>query len=65
MDLDQAAPSCADPERFVRGGTALTTFYLLMRGGRIEIPLQAGHHRSARETPFKWRVAGGPMMAQH
>ena len=22
-----------------------------------------GHHRHASETPFKWRFAGGPMMA--
>ena len=22
-----------------------------------------GHHRPASETPFKWRFAGGPMMA--
>ena len=65
MDLDQAAPSYADPECFVRGGTTLTTFYLLMREGAIEIPLQAGHHRPARETPFKWRFAGEPMMALH
>ena len=24
-----------------------------------------GHHRPASETPFNWRFAGGPMMAQH
>ena len=23
----------------------------------------SGHHRHASDTPFKWRVAGGPMMA--
>ena len=23
-----------------------------------------GHHRHASETPFQWRFAGGPMMAQ-
>ena len=23
-----------------------------------------GHHRQASETPFKWRFAGGPMMAR-
>ena len=23
-----------------------------------------GHHRHASETPFKWRFAGGPMMAR-
>ena len=29
------------------------------------MPLLAGHQRPANETPFKWRFAGGPMMAQH
>ena len=28
-----------------------------MRGGRIQIPLSAGHHRPVSETPFKWRFA--------
>ena len=23
-----------------------------------------GHHQHASETPFKWRFAGGPMMAR-
>ena len=32
---------------------------------RFQITLKAGHHRPASETPFKWRFAGGPMMAQH
>ena len=31
----------------------------------LEIPLKAGHHRSASETPFQWHFAGAPMMAQH
>ena len=35
------------------------------RRKRIQIPLKMGHHRPASETPFKWRFAGGPMMAQH
>ena len=25
-----------------------------MRGGRIQIPLLAGHHRPASDTPFQW-----------
>ena len=29
------------------------------------LPLLAGHQRPASETPFKWRVAVGPMMTQH
>ena len=40
-------------------------FFSLMRGGGIQIPLLAGHQRPAREPPFKWRFAGGPMIAQH
>ena len=36
-----------------------------MRGYRIQIPLKAGHHRPASETPFKWHFAGGLMMAQN
>ena len=38
-------------------------FFKLMRGEMIQIPLKVGHHRPASETPFKWRFAGGPMMA--
>ena len=33
----------------------------------IKLPSQHsvnGHHRPASETPFKWRFAGGPMMAR-
>ena len=29
----------------------------------IKIPLSASHHWSASETPFKWRFAGVPIMA--
>ena len=60
--------SCADQESFVRGGLTLTTLFVvfsLMRGGRIQIPLLAGHQRTASEMPFKWSFAGGLMMAQH
>ena len=31
----------------------------------MKILLKAGHHRPASETPFKWRFAGVPKMAQH
>ena len=34
-------------------------------GERIQIPLKLGHHRPASETPFKWRLAGGQIMAEH
>ena len=40
-------------------------FFSLMRGEMIQIALKRGHHRPARETPLKWRFAGGPMMALH
>ena len=46
---------------FGGGGGGLS----LRRGGGIPIPLLAGHHRHASETPLKWRFAGVPMMAQH
>ena len=52
-------------------GPTLTSFYFHFfsenEGERIQIlvPLKVGHHRPASETPFKWRFAGGPMMAQH
>ena len=60
--------ACADPEKFVRGGPTLTTFFFffkLMRGDMIQIPLKADHHRPASETPFTRRFAGVLMMAQH
>ena len=58
--------SCADQESFVRGGPTLTTlFFSLMRGGRIKIPLLAGHHRPVSETPSKWLFACVPMKALH
>ena len=67
--------ACADPESFVRRGPTLTSFFLfvslflflfLMSGGeRIQITLNAGHHRHTSGTTFKWCFAGGPIMAEH
>ena len=34
-------------------------------GRRVQISLVAGQNRPTSETSFKWRFAGGPMMAQH
>ena len=45
---------CTDPERFVR----VSTFFYLIRGGRIKIPLQAGHHQMA----FRWRADDDPTL---
>ena len=56
-------PVCADPESFVKWGRFF--IFGLMRGGRIKIPLLAGHHRPASETPFKWGIAGVLMMSLH
>ena len=61
--------SCADPGSFVRGGATklcrrfFCCFFLV--GERIQIPLKAGHHRLASETPFKWRFGRRPIMVQH
>ena len=44
-----------DPESFARGGPNLITFFLVDEG--IEDPNIT--------IIFKWRFAGGPMMAQH
>ena len=52
--------SCADPD------TLVTFFFFLVNEGgeRIQITQKAGRHRPASETPFRWRFAGGPMIAQ-
>ena len=55
---------CADPESFARGGPTLTTFFSVFDEGKVDA-LKTSHHRSASETPFKWRFADGPMRAQH
>ena len=31
---------------------------------RVSKHSMLGHHRHTRETPFKWRLAGGPMMSR-
>ena len=54
--------ACAESESFVRGGPTLTIAFFLfcfvfvfVSGDMviIQIPLEAGHHRSASEMPFK------------
>ena len=62
--IARVTTECADPESFVRGVQLLRFFFQLMREERIETPLQRGHHRSANETPFKWRSAGVPILAK-
>ena len=43
------------------GGPTLT-FFKLMRGEGIQIPLLAGQHRPANETPFNGVFASEPMV---
>ena len=55
---------CADPESFVRGGQLCNTDNIFFRGERIQMPLKAGKHRTASETPFisliDLRISGDP-----
>ena len=50
--------------KFCQKGSNFDNVFL---GGRGEEPkpLSVGHHWPASETPFKWRFAGVPLMAQH
>ena len=58
--------TCADPESFFqRGPNFDRVFQSILVDEWIQIPQKSGHHRPANETPFKWRFAGVPMMAQH
>ena len=34
--------TCPDQESFVRGGSNMSLFFFVMRGGRIQIPLLTG-----------------------
>ena len=44
--------SYADPESCVRGDKIWQRFFFVDGGEWIQIPLTAGHHRPASETPF-------------
>ena len=59
------AASSADPEKIVREGPTLTTFFLADEGREDQNITISSHHRPASETPFKWRFADGPMIVQH
>ena len=39
-------------------------FFLVDEGREDQNTIIRGYHRPASETPFKWRFAGMPMMAQ-
>ena len=55
-----------DPYIFVRGGPTLIRlgfFVCFFRGARLQKPTKAGNYQPASETPLKWCLAGGPIMA--
>ena len=67
---------CADPEGGTGGPDPLENYknkgFLGNTGPDFlkitKLPSQhtmLGHHRPASETPFKWRFAGGPVMASY
>ena len=49
------------PRKFCQRGSYFDKVILGYKGREDT----AGRHRPASETPFKWRFAGVPMMAQH
>ena len=53
--------TCADQESFARGGPTLTFFFLVDEGREDKLAIIA----PPAKRHFKWRFAGGPMMAQH
>ena len=74
--LANSAYPCADAESFVRGGpNNLITFFFVFCFFLFLFFVDEGiekchykwaiNHRPASEMPFKWRFAGGLMMAQH
>ena len=65
----QASSYMYGSRNFCQRGSKLTVFsffFSLVDEKRDDkIPLKAGHHRPASETPFKWRFAGMSMMFEH
>ena len=53
-----------DPKSFVRGGPALTTFFLVDEGEDPSTTI-SDHHQPVSVMPFKWRFTGVPMMSQN
>ena len=48
------------PRKFCQRESNSDSFF--MRGGRIQVLLSVGHHRSADEMPFKWRFSAGVLV---
>ena len=64
--MSQTTAMCGS-RRFCQRGSnfdVFIVFVFLMRGGRIQIPLKAGHCWPGAEMPLKWHSEGEQMMAQ-
>ena len=55
------------PRKFCQRGSNLDNIFLVFFSllGRIKMSIKAGHHRPTSKTPFKWRFADVPIIAQH
>ena len=53
--------------KFYQRGSNFDKFYFFKfdEGRKDPNTFSAGHQRPASETPFKWRFAGGSMIAHH
>ena len=49
----------------VKRGSNYDNVFLVDEGREDPNTTISGHHWPASKTPFKWRFAGMPMMAQH
>ena len=50
------------PQAFFTPISARVAFVLIIQTSQKRV--EAGHDRPASETPFKWRFAGGPIVAR-
>ena len=57
--------TCADPESFSKWVQLLLSVFLVEYGIEGPNTTISGPSSAASETPFKWRFAGGSMVAQH
>ena len=57
--------TCGSRKFFQRGSNSDNVIFLVDEGRKDPNAAISGPSSVARETPFKWRLAGVPMMAQH
>ena len=55
-----AYASCADPENFVRGGPALTTFFLVYEGREDPNTTISGPLSARQRNAIRWSAEDGP-----